>query len=114
MLKTTKSRNLLFITAMPHESLGSISPHPPQTLAAQFKRPYRNCPDPTNLGIPHFCFGAVPIGIYRFSVRPTNNFWLARNPGALPVGPSPHLRDDDHTTKDRGCHYRNIQAAVRA
>jgi hypothetical protein len=44
-----------------------ISPHPPQTLAAQFKRPYRNCPDHTNLGIPHFCFGAVPIGIYRFS-----------------------------------------------
>jgi hypothetical protein len=36
-------------------------------LLAQFKRPYRNCPDHTNLGIPHFCFGAVPIGIYRLS-----------------------------------------------
>ena len=45
-----------------------ISPHPPQTLAAHFKRPYRNCPDHTNLGIAHFCFGAVPIGIYRLRV----------------------------------------------
>jgi len=24
-----------------------ISPRPPQTLTAQFKRPYRNCPEPT-------------------------------------------------------------------
>ena len=28
------------------------SPHPPQTLAAQFKRPYRNCPDHTDLPSP--------------------------------------------------------------
>jgi hypothetical protein len=37
-----------------------ISPHPPQTLAAQFKRPYRNCPNPTNLGIPSFLLRGSP------------------------------------------------------
>jgi hypothetical protein len=37
-------------------------------LAAHFKRPYRNCPDHTDLSSPHFRFGAVPIGIYRFSL----------------------------------------------
>src|ERR1700683_1038576 len=53
MLKTTNSRNLLFITAMckaaerPHESLRSISPHPPQTLGAQFNRdPIETAPTP--------------------------------------------------------------------
>jgi hypothetical protein len=33
------------------------SPHLPPTLAAPFKRPYRNCPDPTDLSSPHFCSG---------------------------------------------------------
>jgi hypothetical protein len=51
-----------------------IPPHPPQTLAAQFKRPYRNCPDHTDLLSPHFCFGAVPIGIYRFWIA---SGWLS-------------------------------------
>jgi hypothetical protein len=38
------------------------SPHPTKTLAAQFQRPYRNCPDHTDLSSPHFCFGEVSIG----------------------------------------------------
>src|ERR1035438_1846599 len=31
-------------------------PRPPQTPAAQFKRPYRNCPDHTTCAPPHFFF----------------------------------------------------------
>ena len=33
---------------------------PPQTPAAQFKRPYRNCPDHTTCVSPHFVFRGSP------------------------------------------------------
>ncbi len=43
--------------------------------SVQFKRPYRNCPDHVICARPHTSVvGAVPIGIYRFSV-PIRN-WL--------------------------------------
>ena len=35
-------------------------PRPPQTPAAQFKRPYRNCPDHTISASPHFFFRDSP------------------------------------------------------
>ena len=50
-------RRLVTCTA---QSKSHSSPHPPQTLAAQFKRPYRNCPDHTNLGIPAFLIRGSP------------------------------------------------------
>ena len=51
----------------------STSPRPPQTLAAQFKRPYRNCPDPTDLRIPAFLLRGSPDTDLSFLVtNPTN------------------------------------------
>jgi hypothetical protein len=38
------------------ESHRAVRAHPPQTLAAHYKRPYRNCPDHTDLPSSHFCF----------------------------------------------------------
>ena len=35
-------------------------PRPPQTPAAQFKRPYRNCPDHTTCAPPHLFFRGSP------------------------------------------------------
>jgi hypothetical protein len=39
------SRTRAFRKAKPN-SIPIVRPRPPQTLAAQFKRPYRNCPEP--------------------------------------------------------------------
>jgi hypothetical protein len=41
---------------------------PAANKAASFKRPYRNCSTTRTCASHHFCFGAVPIGIYRFPV----------------------------------------------
>src|ERR1035438_9275265 len=67
-------------------------PRPPQTPAAQFKRPYRNCPDHTTCAPPHFFFRGSPDGALTFVSTdllkpPTsrllarNNFRFARGPG---------------------------------
>src|SRR5271157_2199925 len=43
-------------------------PRPPQTPAAQFKRPYRNCPDHTTCALPHFFFRGSPDRALTFPV----------------------------------------------
>src|ERR1035438_3714485 len=58
-------------------------PRPPQTPAAQFKRPYRNCPDHTTCAPPHFFFRGSPDRALTFiGTNPENaaNFCIARHP----------------------------------
>jgi len=43
-------------------------PRPPQTPAAQFKRPYRNCPDHATCAPPHFFFQGSPDRALTFTV----------------------------------------------
>lgn len=50
-----------------------ISPHPPQTLAAQFKRPYRNCPEPSTRTQPASCSRGSPDRVLTFAG--TNPQW---------------------------------------
>jgi len=50
-------------------------PRPPQTRAAQFKRPYRNCPDRTTCAPPHSFFRGSPDRALTF---------ISIDPGKLP------------------------------
>jgi hypothetical protein len=61
-------------------------PRPPQTPAAQFKRPYRNCSDHMTCAPPHFFFRGSPDRALTFvDTNPTDNdnLRLARHPGGI-------------------------------